>query len=63
MTQEIPLYTTRQLAELLGVDNSTVRRWVSSGKVAPAIVTPGGHMRFDQAAVDRLLGNATKVAS
>lgn len=55
MTQELPLFTTRQLADMFSVDDSTVRRWVATGKATPTVTTPGGHMRFDQAEVDRLL--------
>lgn len=61
--RELTLYTTRQLAEMFGVDDSTVRRWVSTGKATPEIVTPGGHMRFSQAEVDRLLGTGTEAVS
>lgn len=56
MPQEITLYTTRQVADLLGVDSSTVRRWALSGKATPAVTTPGGHMRFSQFELDRLSG-------
>ena len=57
MPQEITLYTTRQVADLCGVDSSTVRRWALSGKATPAVTTPGGHMRFSQSEVDRLSGS------
>jgi len=65
MPQEITLYTTRQVADLLGVDSSTVRRWALSGKVTPAVTTPGGHMRFSQADLDQLTGSVapTEAAS
>lgn len=41
------LATTTTLAHSLGVDPSAVRRWVESGKLTPAVTTPGGHYRFD----------------
>jgi excisionase family DNA binding protein len=47
MTQELVLITTSDLARALGVDVSTVRRWVSSSKITPSLTTPGGHHRFD----------------
>lgn len=47
---EEPL-TTVQVAEQLGVNKATVRRWVKSGAIMPAFTTPGGHHRFDQDAV------------
>ncbi len=48
---EEPLSTV-QVAELLGVNKATVRRWVKSGAIIPTFTTPGGHHRFDQAAVE-----------
>lgn len=35
-----------ELAAELRVAPSTVRRWVESGKLTPAVTTPGGHHRF-----------------
>lgn len=58
MPQESALYTTTEVAKLLGVDDSTVRRWVATGKVTAAVTTPGGHMRFSQVEVERLLGRS-----
>jgi excisionase family DNA binding protein len=50
--------TTRWLslgpaAQLVGVDPDTLRRWADEGRVE-AWTTPGGHRRFDRAALDRL---------
>ena len=39
--------TTRQLAMMIPVDPSTVRRWVEQGKITPTVITPGGHYRFN----------------
>ena len=47
MTSPTVNITTRQLAALIPVDPSTVRRWVEQGKIRPAVVTPGGHYRFN----------------
>jgi len=38
---------------LLGIDPDTLRRWADEGRVA-AWTTPGGHRRFDRAAIERL---------
>ncbi len=40
--------------ELLGVDQTTLRRWSDAGKV-PVFRTPGGHRRYDRAAIQTLL--------
>lgn len=48
------LCTTSEVAARFAVDSSTVRRWVATSKVRPAIVTPGGHFKFDRDEVERL---------
>lgn len=40
-------------SQVLGVDPDTLRRWADNGRVA-AWTTPGGHRRFDRAALERL---------
>jgi excisionase family DNA binding protein len=40
-------------SRLLGIDPDTLRRWADQGRV-PAWTTPGGHRRFDRAALERL---------
>ncbi|GAB2745064.1 hypothetical protein GCM10027174_18600 [Salinifilum aidingensis] len=39
--------TTAQAAKAIGVDRRTLQRWASEGAVTPALVTPGGHHRWD----------------
>lgn len=43
------LINTAQAAQMLGVDRSTLTRWVSAGKIKPHIVVPGyrGPLLFD----------------
>ena len=41
-------------SRLLGVDQDTLRRWADEGRI-DAFTTPGGHRRFERAAVDRLV--------
>lgn len=48
---EVVLLTTTEVAKRFRVDTSVVRRWVSSGKLKPAVTTPGGHYRFDEASL------------
>jgi excisionase family DNA binding protein len=40
-------------SQLLGVDPDTLRRWADAGRVE-TWTTPGGHRRFDRAALERL---------
>lgn len=39
--------TTGQAADALGVGRATLRRWVTTYKFKPAMVTAGGHYRWD----------------
>lgn len=50
---EHDLMTTSEAAAVLHVHRRTVLRWVHSGRL-PAIVTPGGHLRFARGAVESL---------
>lgn len=52
---EITWLPIRRAAELLGVSPATLRLWTAAGKLR-AGVTPGGHRRYAEADVRRLLG-------
>lgn len=41
------LVPTGVAAKAIGVDRSTLHGWWQQGKVKPAMVTPGGHARWD----------------
>lgn len=41
------LVPTGIAAKAIGVSRGTLARWWSEGTVAPALVTPGGHARWD----------------
>jgi excisionase family DNA binding protein len=43
----------------LGVDQSTLRRWSDAGKV-PVFRTPGGHRRYAEADLRRLIGDGPR---
>ena len=47
------LYTTQEVADLVGVSSRTIQLWAASG-VVKAWKTPGGHRRFPEAEVARL---------
>jgi excisionase family DNA binding protein len=39
------IFSTREMARLCGVNESTIKRWADSGRL-PCIKTPGGHRKF-----------------
>lgn len=47
-------YTVAQAAEILGVHAMTIRRWTKEGKL-PYTVTEGGHRRFAESDIKKLL--------
>lgn len=49
-----PLLTTREVAIILHVNPSTVRRWVERDQLHASVTTPGGHHRFTQEDLDAL---------
>ncbi|MBD3941977.1 helix-turn-helix domain-containing protein [Microbacterium sp. NEAU-LLC] len=51
------LIPTAEAAEVLGVNRSTLIRWVQKGRLAPAMTVPGyrGHFLFDPDEIDRLV--------
>ena len=51
---EEKMYSTGEVAEMLGVDYATVARWARTGKIK-AIRTVGGHWRIPESEVKRLL--------
>lgn len=46
------LLTTREVAELMGVGPTSVKRWADTG-LLPCVRTAGGHRRFNRSEVDR----------
>lgn len=58
MTHEAPdLLTVQQFADALGYSPSTVRRWVTEGKIRH-LRSPGGTVRIPRTALDDILGGA-----
>lgn len=55
--EDFPLthYSPKQVADRLGVSESSVKRWLDQGTV-PILRTAGGHRRVSQESVDQLLG-------
>lgn len=41
------LVSTGVAAKEFGIDRGTLVRWWQAGQVTPAVVTPGGHARWD----------------
>jgi excisionase family DNA binding protein len=50
------LYTTQEVADLVGVSSRTIQLWAGAG-IVKAWKTPGGHRRFPEAEVQRLQDN------
>ena len=50
------LLATRQVADTLGIDTSTISRWVKEGRIVPVMRLPGktGAMLFANKDVERL---------
>ena len=46
----------RRACDILGVDDSTIRRWADSGRLR-AYRTPGGHRRFSQGDLDEMVSS------
>jgi len=53
-THAIATETTTDVAQALGVDESTLRRWIRDREVIPDLVTLGGHARFTKQSVEKL---------
>jgi len=51
--------TINDACRMLGVDQSTLRRWSDSGKV-PVFRTPGGHRRYSEVELRRLVGSGAR---
>ena len=55
------LLTPGEVASLFRVDPKTVTRWASAGRIG-SIRTPGGHRRFRESEVRRMLASLTSEA-
>jgi excisionase family DNA binding protein len=56
------LLTPGEVASLFRVDPKTVTRWASAGRIG-SIRTPGGHRRFRESEVRRMLASLTSEAT
>jgi putative resolvase len=50
------MYRPKEAADYLGVVDSTLRRYVMEGKIAPSAMTPGGMKLYSRESLDALLG-------
>ena len=53
---------TSEVAMQLQVSPKTVARWAKEGRL-PYLATLGGHRRFPASAIERLVGDLTKLSS
>ena len=56
------LLTVREVAEILGVSQVTIRSWDRMGKIH-TIRTPGNHRRIPEGEIDRLLNAPKEMAT
>jgi len=49
------LLTPGEISKLFNVDPKTVTRWAKTGKLPPAIRTPGGHRRYRRSTITPFL--------
>lgn len=50
------IYTSAKTAKLLNVTTRTLERWRSSNKFVPNSRTIGGHSRYSQEQIEKVLG-------
>lgn len=53
-----PWLTINAACKVIGVDQSTLRRWSDAGKI-PVFRTPGGHRRYSETSLRQLVGDGT----
>lgn len=56
--QATKLFSSPQAAAYLGISNATLHRAVKRGVIQPALVTPGGNLRFSQDELDRYINQS-----
>jgi excisionase family DNA binding protein len=56
------MLTPQQVADIFAVDPKTVTRWAQAGKI-PCIRTLGGHRRFKQSVIEKLVAESTDSGS
>lgn len=54
MAQTVALIGSREACRILGVDRSTLTRWVQAGRLYPAGRLEGGAYLFDPTAIEAL---------
>lgn len=59
MNSDVSYLTTREVADMVRVTPSTVRRWAERGNLGFAAKLPGGEYRFDAAVVRALFANTS----
>jgi excisionase family DNA binding protein len=54
-TNAIALLKTNDVAKMLGLNEVTVNKWAREGFLPSIRFRPGGHLRFEQAAIERFI--------
>ena len=55
MAKKVRLLKIREVAEMLGVNAETLRRWDRSGKLKAVIISTRGDRRYKQEDIERYL--------
>jgi excisionase family DNA binding protein len=65
VTKTPDLIGSAEAADMLGIDRSTLSRWIAAGRIKPYQKLPGatGSIVFDRAAVQRLADELAAEAS
>ena len=52
--KKVSMLSISEASSLLGVNEATLRQWTDEGKIK-AFITPGGHRRYSESELRRLL--------
>lgn len=57
---QVRYLTVAEVAALMGVNRSTIQRWINQGVLTPDWRTPSGAARFSEGTVERFMKSLTE---